>query len=109
LVLTTSSSGTFTQSAPVNGVLTYIDDFGSFSFGGTATFTVTNNGPGTSEPLSFLNGNPGFPQISNDLCTGATLTDGGSCTFNINWTIPSPCQRTSNTATESTSTARRQT
>jgi hypothetical protein len=65
----------------------YANGFGNWS----TTFTVTNNGTGTSETLQLAGCcNPQFT-LSNDTCTGASLAPNGSCTFDLTFTAPGGC------------------
>jgi hypothetical protein len=56
----------------------------------SATFTVTNNGTGTSNTLHVLGGDPHFV-LSNDTCSGSALAPSGTCTFDLAFTAPAGC------------------
>jgi hypothetical protein len=97
--LTLSKTGDGTFSGPftlADGSKKYVDDFGSSVASASATFTVTNDGTGTSEPLKSLTFVPGSDNnggfsISNDHCGGTSLASGASCTFGVNFAEPSSC------------------
>jgi len=60
---------------------------------GTQTFTITNTGPDSSPTLDLsLSLSPGLPTglivLSNDTCSGTSLTVGGSCTFDMSFPPP---------------------
>jgi hypothetical protein len=102
-----SSSLTLTGTTGVGGTpnLTLSPGFSSGSYEGTniylyvfgqvasatQTFTVTNSGTGSSDPLGmqccFANG----LSLSNDMCSGQTLAPNGVCTFEMSWMAPFGC------------------
>jgi centrosomal CEP192-like protein len=57
----------------------------------STTFTVTNNGAGTSETLTLAGCCHAQFTLSNDTCSGNALTPGGSCTFDLTFTAPAGC------------------
>jgi hypothetical protein len=56
------------------------------------TFTVTNTGTNSSDPLALdFGGDPEFTLI-NDTCTGLTLAPiTGGCSFDLEYTAPPSC------------------
>jgi hypothetical protein len=66
----------------------------------STTFTVVNNGTATSETLMLAGCcSPQFT-LSNDNCTGNELAPGGSCTFDLTFTVPAGCSYPEYFATE---------
>jgi hypothetical protein len=81
-LLGTSNTGTKNYAYdPANGA-----PIGSWS----TTFTVTNNGTGTSNMLQVIGGDSLFV-LSNDTCSGNALVPSGTCTFDITATAPAGC------------------
>jgi hypothetical protein len=74
----------------LNTVDSYIYDFAGQAAGATQTFTLKNEGTGTSEVLGFSMSGTGFA-FSTDTCTGGGLAAGGTCTFAMTFT-PAACQ-----------------
>ncbi len=68
----------------------YSYDFAGQGFGATQTFTLKNEGTGTSEVLGFSLSGTGFA-FSADTCSGGALPAGGTCTFRMTFT-PGACQ-----------------
>ena len=68
----------------------YSYDFAGQGFGATQTFTLKNEGTGTSEVLGFSMSGTGFA-FSADTCSGGALPAGGTCTFRMTFT-PGACQ-----------------
>jgi len=74
----------------LNDVDSYHYDFAGQAAGATQTFTIKNEGTGTSEVLGFSMSGTGFA-FSTDTCTGGVLAAGGTCTFAMTFT-PAACQ-----------------
>jgi hypothetical protein len=98
LTLSATTSGgngeTFTEgSRGANGEKTYTYDFArTGAEPRSSTFTITNEGVGTSEGLKV--GTPGRSEVtlSNNKCEGTMLASGKSCTFESTYTTPFECQ-----------------
>jgi hypothetical protein len=71
-----------------NGDKNYFFDFGAVA-STTQTFTVTNDGSGTSNTLHVSGGDPHFV-LSNSTCDNQTLAPSGTCTFAVAYTA-APC------------------
>jgi hypothetical protein len=56
----------------------------------TQTFTITNSGTGSSEPL-ILSGFDTYFTLSNDSCTNTSLVPHGTCTFDVSATSGAGC------------------
>jgi hypothetical protein len=71
----------------------YAYDFGVVSAGSseTTTFTVTNDGAGTSETLQLLLDNHPQFSTSNDKCSGQALAPDQTCTFDMTFTALAGC------------------
>jgi hypothetical protein len=74
----------------LNTVDSYSYDFAGQAAGATQTFTLKNEGTGTSEVLGFSMSGTGFA-FSTDTCTGGVLVAGGTCSFAMTFT-PAACQ-----------------
>ncbi len=85
LALSATGNGEFGQ---IPNTMRYFDDFGQVD-SASATFRVTNNGPGTFGPLTFgFSNDPvgGFAVRSNG-CNGGSLASGASCTFDVSFSV----------------------
>ncbi len=88
LTLSATGNGQFTQEPnDPDGAKHYDDEFGTVD-SASATFRVTNSGPGTFGPLTFAftTSDPvgGFAVSSNG-CSGSSLASGASCTFHVSF------------------------
>jgi uncharacterized repeat protein (TIGR01451 family) len=62
-----------------------------FESDATQTFTITNNGNSTTEPLQLQsNADPGY-SIDTGNCPNTTLDPGQTCTFDVTFTTPGGC------------------
>ncbi len=75
-----------------DGAKNYFDRFGQVD-SASATFRVTNNGPGTFGPLvfAFFNDFFGGYTLSNNGCSGSSLASGASCTFHVSFNSAGVC------------------
>lgn len=83
------SPGTLVGTTP-GGTNLYDYDFGLVA-SATQTFTVTNDGNGTTNQL-ILAGccSPEFA-LANNTCDGQALAPAGMCTFDLSFTAPAGC------------------
>jgi len=101
-----SSGGASAASTPVT-ITPSSQDFGSVFEGqssGSQTFTVHNTGATsiTLNSLSLGGADPGEFSLANDDCSGATVSGGGSCTFDASFTpVSGPGHRNLQSATVS--------
>ncbi len=86
LALSATGDGQFGQVAnDPDGAKHYTDDFDTVD-SASATFRVTNKGPGTFGPLTFsFSNNLGGYALSNNGCSGSSLASGASCTFDLSF------------------------
>jgi hypothetical protein len=73
-----------------DGTNIYLYGFGQVA-SATQTFTVTNSGTGSSDPLGMQGCCAIGFTLSNDMCSGQTLAPNGVCTFDLSWTAPWGC------------------
>jgi hypothetical protein len=85
------SPGTCLGTCPPNGIRNY-DFANGFVFGNwTQTFTITNDGNGSTGTLTTAGCcHPQFV-LANNICDGQPLAASGSCTFDLTFTAPAGC------------------